>query len=184
MSKNLRFDRRTTISSIDRMILAILQQDARRSFSDIASELGVSRTTIKDRMDRLQDIGVIKRFTIEISEPDDLNAQGVGAFFHIKLKRAVCKIVSESIKGWPELCGCWSIAGGTDMTLQVYCTSNDHLEELRARLCRHPEIKVAWTAPILRQWLQRSYPGGDYQPGGGNDQLDARLEEIKAQDLI
>ena len=168
------------VSELDRKILALLKQDSRASFSSMAAQLDVSRTTVKDHIDRLQSSGVIQRFTIEVAETAAQPNNGVSAFFHIKLRRAVCKIVHESIRGWPELVGCWSLAGGTDMSIQISCVSDDHLEILRDRLARHPEIETLWTAIILRQWVQHLNPGQNYKPGEEKDRLDIRIEEIAA----
>ncbi len=170
----------TNLSELDRNILALLKQDARASFSSMAAQLDVSRTTVKDHIDRLKSSGVIQRFTIEVAENTVQPNNGVSAFFHIKLRRAVCKIIHESIRGWPELVGCWSLAGGTDMSIQISCVSDDHLEILRDRLARHPEIETLWTAIILRQWVQHLNPEQNYKPSDEKDRLDVRLEEIEA----
>ena len=168
------------ISEIDRQLIALLKQDSRRTYSQLSGMLGVSRTTVKDHMDRLKEFGIIKRFTVDVAETGHRSASGVNAFFHLQLKRPVCKIIYESVSGWPELVGCWSIAGGTDMTLLVICTSDDELEMLRDRLARHPEVKTLWTAMVLRQWAHTPDTNRDYQPNSEPDRLDHRLAKIAA----
>jgi len=143
--------------------------------------LSISRTTVKDKIDRLMDAGIIKRFTIELAETDQNTRSGVGAFFNLRLNRPFCKAVHETISGWPELIGSWSIAGGTDMMIYVNCMSDDELEILRDRLARHPEVKTLWTDMVLRQWVNRSNSDLDYNENSGPDKLDLKYAELDSE---
>lgn len=50
----------------DAVILESLLTDARRSYRDIADEVGLSPPAVSNRVDRLRDLGVIQRFTVEV----------------------------------------------------------------------------------------------------------------------
>src|SRR4029079_17259745 len=91
------------LSPTDRRLLALLRQDARKSYNELAGALNVSRTTVKDRIDRLKELGVITRFTIEVAPAVVEPSRGLLAFFHMQLKRPSCRTVFEAIGGWPEL---------------------------------------------------------------------------------
>nr|WP_231704087.1 Lrp/AsnC family transcriptional regulator [Cochlodiniinecator piscidefendens] len=52
---------------MDRTILTALACDARISWKDLAAGAGVSSPTIRDRVKRLQDTGVIQSFAVELS---------------------------------------------------------------------------------------------------------------------
>ncbi|WP_224449122.1 Lrp/AsnC family transcriptional regulator [Haloprofundus salilacus] len=52
--------------TLDRGIIYLLQKNARTSFTDVAAALGVSDNTVRNRIDRLQDVGIIDGYTIEI----------------------------------------------------------------------------------------------------------------------
>ena len=143
------------LTETDRSILGLLQQDAWRTISDIAETVRVSRATVKDRIDLMKERGVIKRFTIDISESQQDEASCDNFFFQLRLKRPVCRIVYAAIAGWPELVGCWSIAGDLDMIVLVAATSNREVERLRDKLARHPEVKTLTTLTILREWTDR-----------------------------
>lgn len=150
-----RGQRRLRVTDLDRQILSLLEQDARRSVSDMAQRVGASRTAVKDRMVRLQDAGIIKRFTVDIErevvEPGPLGA----AFLLVRLHRASCKSIHEAIRGWPEVLGCWSVAGELDMIIMVSACSSAELENLRDRLARNSLIKSLTTLSVLREWMHR-----------------------------
>jgi Lrp/AsnC family transcriptional regulator for asnA, asnC and gidA len=54
------------IDELDRKILGLLQEDGRLSFTEIAQKLRLSESTIRKRVQALQEKGVIKKFTVEI----------------------------------------------------------------------------------------------------------------------
>ncbi|CAM5592554.1 hypothetical protein SANTM175S_04238 [Streptomyces antimycoticus] len=51
---------------VDRQLLRMLREDGRRTFSEMAPEVGLSVAAVKRRVDRLKDSGVIKAFTVQI----------------------------------------------------------------------------------------------------------------------
>ncbi|UWQ35634.1 Lrp/AsnC family transcriptional regulator (plasmid) [Leisingera sp. M527] len=55
------------LDDLDRAVLATLVGDARISWKELASDVGVSSPTIRDRVRRLEDRGVIQGFSAEIS---------------------------------------------------------------------------------------------------------------------
>jgi len=54
------------LDDTDRNILKLLLEDGRRPYSEIADRVGVSPPTVSDRVERLQDLGVINRFTLDL----------------------------------------------------------------------------------------------------------------------
>ena len=55
------------LDSIDEKIIQILQNDSRRSFVEIADQIGLSESAVRRRTKNHTDRGVIKKFTIEMS---------------------------------------------------------------------------------------------------------------------
>lgn len=54
------------LDEIDTRILELLEEDARRSFTEMAEKLKVSESSIRKRVLALQKEGVIKKFTIKV----------------------------------------------------------------------------------------------------------------------
>lgn len=54
------------LDDTDREIIRLLVEDARRPYSDIAEAVELSPPAVSDRVDRLQEIGLIERFTLDI----------------------------------------------------------------------------------------------------------------------
>lgn len=54
------------LDETDMEILRMLAANGRRPFSDIAGEVGLSGPAVSDRVQRLQESGVINRFTVDV----------------------------------------------------------------------------------------------------------------------
>ncbi|MFB6297807.1 MAG: AsnC family transcriptional regulator [Salinirussus sp.] len=54
------------LDDTDREILRLLMTDARRPFSEIADRVDLSAPAVSDRVDRLRDQGLIRRFTLDV----------------------------------------------------------------------------------------------------------------------
>lgn len=55
-----------SLDETDREILAMLQEDARRPYREIADAVGLTAPTISDRIERMEDLGVIRGFTVAL----------------------------------------------------------------------------------------------------------------------
>ncbi|RVU49612.1 Lrp/AsnC family transcriptional regulator [Rubrivivax rivuli] len=65
------------MDSTDQQLIALLRQDARASVATLAARLGVSRGTVTNRMQRLEDAGVITGYTVRLrpdTEPNLITA--------------------------------------------------------------------------------------------------------------
>ncbi|MFA1609966.1 AsnC family transcriptional regulator [Halobellus rubicundus] len=56
----------STLDEIDVRILELLVEDARRPYSDIAERVDLSPPAVSDRVERLRESGVIRRFTVDV----------------------------------------------------------------------------------------------------------------------
>jgi DNA-binding Lrp family transcriptional regulator len=54
------------LDDTDLNILQLLAEDSRRPYSEIADKVGVSPPTVSDRVDRLEEVGVVEQFTLDI----------------------------------------------------------------------------------------------------------------------
>jgi DNA-binding Lrp family transcriptional regulator len=75
------------LDDTDLQILRILLDDASRTYSDIADIVAVSPPTVSDRIERLQNIGVIRRFTIDVD--DSKLSDGVSVLVEVDLEPTV-----------------------------------------------------------------------------------------------
>jgi len=84
-----------SLDETDMDILRLLLEDARRPYSEIADKVGVSPPTVSDRVDRLQELGVIRKFTLDIDRTK-LN-DGVGVLIEVQLRPDADDRVAERL---------------------------------------------------------------------------------------
>ncbi|MEM7775867.1 MAG: Lrp/AsnC family transcriptional regulator [Pseudomonadota bacterium] len=144
------------LSLNDRTIIEVLRENSRRTNTEVAFITGLSRTTVRQRIKRLIQKGIIQRFTIDVELDPAYHPIGLRAMFDVRLRRSnTCGPLFASISGWDELVACWSLAGSTDMRVMVEVANQKELDRLRDRLARHPEVGSLSTASILKTWCER-----------------------------
>ena len=83
------------LDDTDREILQLLLEDARRPFSDIAEEVDLSAPAVSDRVDRLEELGLIRRFTVDVDR--SLLREGVPVLVTIDTAPGTASQVREAL---------------------------------------------------------------------------------------
>ncbi len=83
------------LDETDLEILELLVSDARRPWSEIAEAVGLSPPAVSDRVERLRETGVIKRFTLDIDR-SQLSA-GVPVLVTLAVERESVESVTEAL---------------------------------------------------------------------------------------
>lgn len=116
-----------SLDHIDRRIIAALQAEGRRAFSSIATELGISDSVVRYRVQRLEKAGILQ--VVGIADPlkigFDLMAM-VGVKVHPGKVAAVC----AGLGGLPETSYVAAIAGRYDVLVEVVCRDTAHFQSL------------------------------------------------------
>ncbi len=113
------------LDALDFAILQQLQQDGRKSFTDIAQQLGVSVGTVRNRVGQL-----IKTRTLTIIGRVDPEKVGFYAYAHILIKvrpLAWMRSVADKIARLPEVSFLAITSGEFNLEVNVMCRNNDHL---------------------------------------------------------
>ncbi|WP_227356924.1 AsnC family transcriptional regulator [Haladaptatus salinisoli] len=83
------------IDDTDREIIRLLVEDARRPYNEIAETVGLSPPTVSDRVERLQELGVIRRFTVDLDH--DILTDGLSLLVTVNAKPGRVDEVKESL---------------------------------------------------------------------------------------
>lgn len=117
----------------DRQILALLVEDGRRTFDDIAGQVALSAPAVKRRVDRLRRDGSLQGFTAVV----DPQLLGYGTEALVELFYApgvTLDAVTDSLRRCPEVVEAWSVSGEPDAIAHVRTRDNADLERLIRRL--------------------------------------------------
>lgn len=83
------------LDETDLRIIELLAEDARQSFSEIGEDVGLSGPAVSNRVQRLQDAGIIRRFTVDVDR-SQLRA-GVPVFVRLAIDPADIEEVRERV---------------------------------------------------------------------------------------
>lgn len=119
----------TVINSGDRRLLMLLRQNARASVSDLARALGLSRTTVQNRLHRLEASGIIRGYTLVLG--GDYAANQVEAHVSIKVIQKLTARTNTALERINQVAQLYSVSGEYDLLAIVQAQS---LEELSAVL--------------------------------------------------
>ena len=56
------------IDDISLKILGLLQENARMSYTEIGQKIGMASTSVKERVQKLEDVGIIKKYTVQLDD--------------------------------------------------------------------------------------------------------------------
>ena len=119
------------MNDLDQKILAMLVDDGRMSFADIARELGISRVHARDRVQRLIDDGVIEKFTV-IVNPEKVGTT-VSAFFDVEVDPQGIEMVAEELARQPEVRSLYIMSDMTSLHIHTLTADNTALEDFVRR---------------------------------------------------
>jgi DNA-binding Lrp family transcriptional regulator len=112
----------------DQQLIALLRENARLPITELARKLHVSRTAALARLQRLERDGVIKGYTIKLS---DEYLQGcIKAMVMIKAPPAKRLSIERALSKIPQLITLYSISGSFDMTAVVVAPSVAELDQV------------------------------------------------------
>lgn len=89
------------LDDVDRQLLNLLQENSRYTALELAEEIGVSDNTIHNRMERLEEAGIISEYTTNI----DHDQTGLRLYFHFTCTARIseCSDVSKEAMALPEV---------------------------------------------------------------------------------
>lgn len=116
----LKYTENGRLDSIDKRILAVLAQDGRIAYTDLAQLVGLSKSPCQARVKRLQAQGFIKGFRA-VLDPEMLNVNHI-AFVEVKLNdtsEAALSAFNKAVSKVYEIEQCHMIAGAFDYLMKV-----------------------------------------------------------------
>ncbi len=141
------------LDGLDRMILNVLQEDGRASYSEIARRLKVPESTVRLRVKKLVERGIIRKF-VALINPFKAG-YSVVAFIAVDAEPSKIKEAVEKLKELPEVDVLGIATGAHDILMQVTVKDLQELENfLVEKLGRIEGIKSTETSIMtsVKKW--------------------------------
>ena len=135
------------LDETDRDILRSLNENARKSFRDIAKELEISLTTVSNRVKMLEKAEVIKGY-IPVLDPSklgyDISAIIGVKVIHGKIVETECDLAKD-----PAVYAVFDSTGDWDAIIMARFKSRAELNDYVKRALDHPNVDKTYTQVVL-----------------------------------
>lgn len=158
----------SNLDEIDRRLITILQKDGRRSFKDISEETGIPASSVRYRVQRLEESGTLQ--IVGVADPLRIGFDRL-AMIGLKCEMGKARDVCEALSKLPETSYVVLTTGPYDVMVEVVCRDVAHYTELlHDRLPKQAGIVGADTFFVLEAYKlaygwgvgdDPSYPGAD-----------------------
>jgi DNA-binding Lrp family transcriptional regulator len=142
------------MDEIDHRIVALLRENARRSFQDIGERVSLSAPAVKRRVDRLESSGVIRGYSANV----DPSAIGWDTHAFVELfcdGRVSGEEVSAAVAEHPEVEAAYTIAGAPSAILHLRASDTQHLEQALERIRDTKGVIRTQTQVVLSTLFER-----------------------------
>jgi DNA-binding Lrp family transcriptional regulator len=143
----------TLLDEVDRALIALLREDARAPTAELARRLGLSRTTVQSRMERLQRQRVITGYTVTV--PDDVESSLVRAHVLITLAPKQSAAIEQALRRIAQVRVLHSVSGPFDLIAIVAAASIGELDELIDRIGALDGVERTTSAIVLSTRIDR-----------------------------
>jgi DNA-binding Lrp family transcriptional regulator len=135
------------MDDLDERLVTLLRHDARRSVSDLAAELGVSRATVRARMERLERAGEILGYTVILrSDGVGLPVRGV---MTIAIEGQAAARVIRALGGLPEVSAVHTTNGRWDLVVELGAADLADFDAVLRRIRLIPGVTASETSLLL-----------------------------------
>lgn len=131
----------------DERLIAALRHDARASLSDLAARLGLSRTTVRARIERLQQRGDVLGFTVVLKE--DVLQDPVRALMMIGIEGRGAERIVRQLQGMAEVRAVHSTNGRWDVIAELGTETLEGLDDALTRIRRLDGVSTSETSLLL-----------------------------------
>jgi len=137
----------------EQQLLRLLQENSRRTVSDLANELGLSRATVQQTMERLERKGVIQGYTIKINP--HYQQQQVSAYIMISVIPSKTADIVRQIYKVPQLDMLCTISGQYDLIAKVTEATTQELDNSIDRIATLDGVEKTLSHIVLSRKVDR-----------------------------
>jgi Lrp/AsnC family leucine-responsive transcriptional regulator len=145
---------RMDLDARDLEIVSALQDDARATYAEVASRVGMSASAVHDRVRKLEDAGVIRGYRAVVS-PEAIGLFVTALIAVTPLDPQQPDDLPDRVREFSEVQDCYSVAGEANYILKVRTRTTGHLEELIRRLREKSGVQTRTTIALSTPFEDR-----------------------------
>ena len=137
----------------DSRLVALLKANAREPVASLARKLGLARSTVQERIARLEREGVIKGYSVLLSEESE--ARRLRAVVMIAADSKQADRIGAELKRMPELRALSAVSGAYDMMAIVEAETPARMDAVLDRIGKAAGVARTVSSIILSEKFSR-----------------------------
>lgn len=137
----------------DRQLFDLLKVNAREPVASLARKLGVARTTVQERLRRLEESGAIAGYTVRLGQTAERPAITAHVLLEVNPKRA--DIVIRELKALAPIRGLYALSGSFDYLAIIETGSTHDMDDILDRIGRLEGVAKTETSIVLSVKFER-----------------------------
>lgn len=134
------------MDAIDRQIVAMLRDNARLPLKTIAATVGLARSSVRERLTKLEVAGTIGGYHARIVDEGT-----IAAILQLRLARTPSPDIVAAVTGMAEVARCYSLSGEIDLLVEIEAADAAKLNAARDRIALIMGVEDVTTALILKR---------------------------------
>ena len=141
------------ITTEQQRLLALLRRNARESTASLARKLGVARTTVQERIHRLERDGVINGYTVRVT--DAFARHRITAHVLVNVNAKMSDRVVRELEASPHVRAVYALSGVFDYEITVDAGSTAEIDDILDVIGRIEGIERTQTSIVLSVKFER-----------------------------
>ena len=134
------------VDATDAAILGLLEANARLPLKSIAGSVGLARSSVRDRITRLEAAGIIVGYHARVAADERLSA-----LLSVTLDETPSPKIVAAVTAMPEVRRCYSLSGPVALAVEIEAATPRLLNAARDRIALLPGVARVVTAMILNR---------------------------------
>ncbi|UBZ05608.1 Lrp/AsnC family transcriptional regulator [Salegentibacter mishustinae] len=115
------------IDKADLKLIELLKVNSKTSYADLSKKVSLSASSVRERINKLEDMGVIKSYSLEVNQA--LLGNSLEVFILLKVFTGKLQFAIKELNKYPEILKAHRITGPHNFHLRVALRNQLHLQQ-------------------------------------------------------
>lgn len=134
------------LDNVDKQILEVLHDQGRAAYNDIGNELGITGNTVRRRMNRMREEGIIRKFTV-MTDPAKLDYLTVA--FGLSTEAGRTDEIAEELADTDCVYKLWVLSGTHNIIFDARFENTEHLQSFTHEVLHAVEGIASYESSIV-----------------------------------
>lgn len=141
------------MDELDEKLIGVLRLNARESIAELARTIGASRSTVQDRIARLEKQGIIKGYRLDLDS--QMDSRFIRAFVKVSVEPQKTNLIVAELKTHHHINAVHTVSGKFDLVIEIGTPDTQSMDKMLDRVGEIPGVKSTESSIVLSTRLSR-----------------------------